>query len=181
MDVTTETAAIEIAADELHKQWRDAYQAQNGADAARWKPMKPASLDWVAQKGDVPVEALRDGEKGKEINIAALPNSLLPPQFSGENTASAAGAIKAIRENKSADIDQLAAIVHEQWLERNGSWAAEELKKPYAELPEAEKEKDRIVVRVAQNALATAVGIPGTQALGGTQQVSSPEKKQQLG
>lgn len=155
MDSMQENKAIEMAAGELHKQWRDAYQAQNGEGAERWKPMKPESVEWVNKKGNVPSVALREGEKGPEINIAALDNNMLPPQFSSENTASAAGAIKAIKENKNADIDSLAAIVHEQWLDRNGSWAAEELKKPYAELAEAEKEKDRIVVKVAQSALQT--------------------------
>ena len=36
------------------------------------------------------------------------------------------------------------AKVHEEWLKRNGSWAEEKLKVPYEQLPEVEKEKDRV-------------------------------------
>ena len=111
--------AIAIAADELHEAWKVAYHAQNGAGAARWKPMKPASVEWVEQN-NVPAEAIKDGASGKEINIAGLKNSQLPPQFAGENTASAKGAIEAIQGNPGASIDAVAAIVHDQWLERNG-------------------------------------------------------------
>jgi Fe-S cluster assembly scaffold protein SufB len=159
----TEQAAIAIAADELHEEWKDAYFEQHGEGAERWKVMKPASVAWVEENGNVPADALRQGESGQEINIAALTNSQLPPQFSGENTASAKGAIEAIQNNPSADIDTLAAIVHDQWLERNGSWAAEELKKPYDELSEPEKEKDRAVVRVAQKSIDSAEELVSVQ------------------
>ena len=65
-------------------------------------------------------------------------------------------------------------------LKEMASWAAEELKKPYAALPDAEQEKDRAVVRVAQSALnAVGLGTPDTQGQEGS--VSSAAKKQQLG
>ncbi|WP_066947687.1 hypothetical protein [Microtetraspora fusca] len=39
--------------------------------------------------------------------------------------------------------------VHEAWLVRNGRRASPEQRLPYRLLPEAEKEKDRLVVRLA--------------------------------
>ena len=36
-----------------------------------------------------------------------------------------------------------------KWLERNGSWAPAEQNKPYAELSEEEKEKDRVIIKKA--------------------------------
>jgi len=157
---------IDATADQLHENWRQAWQAQNGADTPRWKPLKPDSVEWLESHPGVPSSALRVGENGvQEINIAALPNSQLPPQFSGENVAAAKGAIEAIQANPNATIDELAATVHKQWVERNGSWAAPELKVDYSLLSEAEKAKDRVVVEAAQEALGrtSAPAAQGTQ------------------
>ncbi|KKP38225.1 MAG: hypothetical protein UR28_C0020G0034 [Candidatus Peregrinibacteria bacterium GW2011_GWF2_33_10] len=46
-------------------------------------------------------------------------------------------------------VEQAAATVHDKWLERNGSWAPAEQNKPFEELSEEEKEKDRVQVRKA--------------------------------
>ena len=153
----TEITATTIAADELHRQWRETYQVQNGEGAERWKPMKPASVEWVAQHGDIPPSAIRCRvpTARKSIlqhyqTVLCRPNSRVRIQHRQKR------AIRAISENKGADIDKLAAIVHEQWLERNGSWASDELKKPYAELPEIEKQKDRNVIEAAKKAIQRA-------------------------
>lgn len=148
--------AVASAADEIHNQWRQAYESQNGAGAERWKAMKPESVEWVNNnRGGVPDTAIRMGANGgMEINIAGLPNSALPPQFSGENTASARAAIETIRNNPNASLEELAAKVHDQWLERNGSWAPAELKVSYGDLSRAEQLKDIAVVQAAQEAMA---------------------------
>lgn len=39
------------------------------------------------------------------------------------------------------------AVVHEKWLERNGSWASAEQKLPFHELSKSEADKDRVLVR----------------------------------
>ncbi len=44
---------------------------------------------------------------------------------------------------------QASDVVHQQWLERNGNWAPAEQNKPYNQLAESEKEKDRVIVRGA--------------------------------
>ena len=146
-------AAVSTAADQLHANWREEWRAQHG-DEPRWKDIKPESVDWVSRQPDFPPEALRVAENGThQINIAALPNSLLPPQFSEENTNAARGAIAAIRNNPGAGEEQLASMVHYQWLERNGSWAPPELKVPYAQLSEAEKEKYRVILGAAAKSM----------------------------
>jgi len=43
-------------------------------------------------------------------------------------------------------IEKTAEAVHAGWLKRNQRWADEESKKPYGELSESEKEKDRAFV-----------------------------------
>jgi len=46
-------------------------------------------------------------------------------------------------------VEEASAAVHDKWLERNGEWAPVEQKKPFGELAEEEKEKDRVQVRKA--------------------------------
>ncbi|MGB9152349.1 MAG: hypothetical protein WCD70_04595 [Alphaproteobacteria bacterium] len=148
-------AAVAATADQLQENWRAAWRAQNG-DVPRWKPLKQESVEWIQKHPDnvIPASDFHTTANGtQEIDIAALHNSQLPPQFADENTASAKSAIEAIQRNPNASIDDDAAIVHEQWLNRNGSWAPDELKVPYAQLSEAEEEKDRVVVKAVEEAI----------------------------
>ncbi|TSC93127.1 MAG: hypothetical protein CEN89_242 [Candidatus Berkelbacteria bacterium Licking1014_7] len=60
--------------------------------------------------------------------------------------------MKRYRKGKPLDesfVEEASSKLHDAWLERNGEWAPEEQKKPYEELPEDEKEKDRAQVRKA--------------------------------
>ena len=57
-------------------------------------------------------------------------------------------------------MEAFAAIVHDQWVARNSSWAPAELQVPYARLPETEKEKDRVIVRVAAAAIGNNRLVP---------------------
>ena len=65
--------------------------------------------------------------------------------------------LEAVEQGRPLDdnfIEEASAVVHEKWLERN-SWVLDpnygnpDLAKPYAELSEEEKEKDRAQVRKA--------------------------------
>jgi len=157
--------AVSDAADALHDAWRRDYRAANG-NVPRWKPLNDQSVAWLGEHSGTPDAALRvNPETGKkEIDIAALSNRQLPPQYSGENTAAARGAIEAIRANPQSDPEHVASTVHDQWLSRNGSWAPESQKVPYPSLPEAEKEEDRVVVREAAGSLERHFpqGVPPT-------------------
>jgi hypothetical protein len=142
--------AISDAADALHDAWRIDYRATSG-DVPRWKPLNDQSVTWLGEHPGAPDAALRVNPETakKEIDIAALSNRQLPPQYSDENTAAARGAIEVIKANPQADTEHLASTVHDQWLSRNGSWAPECQKVPYPSLPEAEKAKDRVIVEEA--------------------------------
>jgi hypothetical protein len=125
-----EELVVEVAS-AAHADWRAQYKAANG-DKPRMKTTKDqAFLD----RGIT------------EVDIAALPTD-----WQGENKAGAECAVDcllgAIAEGKSLDADFVetaSAIQHDKWLERNGSWAPESQKKPYAEL----SEEDRFFVRAA--------------------------------
>lgn len=49
----------------------------------------------------------------------------------------------------SSAIESLSDTIHKQWMVRNGSWAPAEQMVDYKDLPEAEKEKDRVIARAA--------------------------------
>lgn len=92
---------------------------------------------------------MKDDGKGGEVDIANTNYADLPPKWQEENKKAAESALQAILDNPDADTEELADIVHQQWLARNGEWAPAEQKLPYAELSEAEKQKDRDVVLAA--------------------------------
>lgn len=96
---------------------------------------------------------MKDDGQGGEVDIANTPYADLPPKWQAENKASAESAVRAILDNPDADMEQLASIVHDAWLERNGSWAPPEQNVPYEQLSETEKQKDRDVVEAARRAI----------------------------
>ncbi|MBU4368657.1 hypothetical protein KJ575_03025 [Patescibacteria group bacterium] len=91
-----------------------------------------------------------------EVDIANTPYEELPSEWQGENKISAEVAVteveKAIESGVPLDesfIEAASSTIHDKWLERNGSWSPPEQNKPYAELSEEEKEKDRVIIRKA--------------------------------
>jgi len=91
-----------------------------------------------------------------EVDIANTPYEKLPSDWQAENKASAEAAIieveKAIKGGVALDesfVESASSILHDKWLERNGSWAPPEQNKPHLELTEEEKEKDRVIIRQA--------------------------------
>ena len=146
--------AVNYVADPAHETWRAKWRATNG-DAPRWKPMNQDSLRWLCEN-DVPTSALRQTEVGFDIDIAALTNGELPPQFSGENVSAAEGAIDAVLQNQKASLDDLAAVVHMQWVERKlkaGETPPAELAVDFKDLPDIDQEKDRVIARLALDAV----------------------------
>lgn len=138
---TTHAEATVALAAELHEMWRRGFESANGVGAVRMKD---------------------DGEGG-EVNINA-PYAELPAKWQAENLAAASHAVgvayylleqlsEARYYGVSRSVEQLVELVAEQvhvaWLERNGAWAPAELAVPYAALPDEEKEKDRVIARLA--------------------------------
>jgi hypothetical protein len=160
--MTAHENAVNYVADAMHDQWRELYRVQNG-DVPRWKKLNADSHKWLANN-PAASDHVRSFDGSLDIDIAALSNRQLPAQFSGENTASATSAVNTVLSQPAATPDQLAAVVHDEWIERNASWASAELKRPYAELSEDEQRKDRAIVWLALEAVER-FGLRGEGAL----------------
>jgi len=138
---------VEELASELHDEWRAPRWREETKD---YEPRIKGTKDELWQIG-------HDGKK--EVDIANTPYRDLPEDWKGENKISAEVAVGEIEKAKAAGeknlrgdafIEKASAVMHEKWLERNGSWAPPEQNKPYAELSEEEKEKDRVIIRKAE-------------------------------
>ena len=125
-------------ASSAHDTWR-APRRIEGTDMyePRVKPVKDEQ--WIADHGGV-----------LQMDIANTPYQELPSEWQADNKASAEVATDAVlvaatngRALDETFIEEVSATVHEKWLERNAKFATEEQKKPYAELSEEEKQKDR--------------------------------------
>lgn len=146
---------------ELHNEWRESRRIEKSDKfEPRWKDAKDPEFSnkWMERlkSGEHP-ENIRFNSDGKiEIDIANTSYSELSHAWKAENKASAEAAIgvvtQAFIENRPLDeafIEAASSYVHEKWLERNGAWDPPEQNKPYEELTEDEKEKDRLYVRKA--------------------------------
>ena len=125
-----------------HEDWTKQYRATNGDKPRMKKTADPAFVS----RGIT------------EVDIASLPFGELPCEWQKENLAGAISAVDCVLDALALDVPLDAAFIesasdkqHADWLDRNGGfeWTPAELKVPYAELPEVEKEKDRFFVRAA--------------------------------
>ena len=123
-----------------HEDWRQQYRAANG-DKPRIKKTKDQTF---IDRGVT------------EVDIASLAYTELPSDWQGENKLGAECAVDCVvavlGQSRALDagfIEEASATQHDEWLKRNGSWAPESQKLPYAQLTEDEKEKDRFFVRQA--------------------------------
>lgn len=130
-------------ADQLHEDWRATRRQEHGTFEPRMKTTNDAT--WIEQHG---------GEA--DVDIANTRYRDLPSDWQAENQASAEVAIReverAIRRGENLDenfVEKASSSIHDAWLSRNGSWAPPEQNRPYGELSEDEKEKDRVIVRRA--------------------------------
>lgn len=104
---------------------------------------------WEKQQGGPRIKKNSDGTEG-DINV---PFDELHPDWQKENLAAGEAALQAVQEFPD-DEDAAADIVHQQWMRRNPKqdWnAAQHVS--YEELPEPEKEKDRVHIRVMKQIL----------------------------
>ena len=128
----------------LHDEWRKSRWRE---DTKNYEPRVKKTVDsrWVESHGGV-----------TEVDIANTPYEDLPSDWQAENKASAEVAVdevkKAIQTGVALDesfIESASAVLHDRWLDRNGSWAPPEQQRPYHELSEEEKEKDRVIIKEA--------------------------------
>jgi hypothetical protein len=115
-------SAIEKFASNAHEEWRKNF------DPTGTKPR---------------IKKNSDGTEG-DINV---PFEKLHPDWQKENLAAGKAAAQAVQMYPD-DIEKAAEYIHNEWMKRNpkGDWnAAQHV--PYDQLPEDEKEKDRVHVR----------------------------------
>jgi len=131
---------IEKLGGELHDIWRESRKKEDGTFEPRVKATK--DNEWINSHGT------------NQVDIANTSFENLPNDWQVENRASAEVAVSLIYKAKinkkaidSAFVEEASSVVHDKWLERNSSWAPAEQKVSYSELPEAEKEKDRAIIR----------------------------------
>ena len=120
-------------ASKAHEEWRSGWRKQNDGNS-------------------VPrVKKNSDGSEG-DINV---PFNKLHPDWQKENLAAGNAAKDAVTKHPN-DMEKAAEHVHNEWMKRNPKQdynAAQHVS--YSELPEAEKEKDRVHVRTMQNLMST--------------------------
>ena len=135
---------VKKVASKLHDAWREPRRIE-GTDKfePRIKPVKDEQ--WPLR---------HNGQT--EIDIANTSYENLPAPWQAENKAAAQSAVNAILKAQTHStplnedfIEFASNQQHQDWLLRNGEWAPQEQKLPYNQLPESEKEKDRVVVRTA--------------------------------
>ena len=127
-----------------HNLWRETrWNDQDGCYEPR--PKTTQDTHWIKAHGGV-----------NTVDIANTPYPDLPSDWQEENKVTADLAVseveKALSQGQAFDqhlVETISAALHDLWVQRNGNWAPEELKRPYDELPEEEKEKDRFFVKKA--------------------------------
>lgn len=116
---------------ELHDNWRAGRSQLDGSIEPRWK----------------------DDGNGGSVDIANTPFNELPDTWKAENRASAQSVMRCLLSDPYADDDEVATVVHSDWLTRNSAWAEPQQLGQYSELPEIEKRKDLEVVWAARRVL----------------------------
>jgi len=125
----------------------------------------------------------KEGEKGVGIlmqNIAQEPELINPALMYKLNGSISEKYLEAIgpelmemsKEDFKKCREDISSMVHDVWVEENKSWAPEEQKVPYRQLPEFEKEKDR---RVADALMDTVAEIKTIERLKGIEVQSTFE------
>lgn len=126
-------AAVEYFAARSHDAWRREFQKNN------------------PDQKDQPRMRMRGG-KMVDIN---QPWTSLDPAAKADNMIAARTAYDAV-ERYPSNREKAAAFVHKQWVKRNRADPnqAQDLFKPYSELPDIEKDKDRAHIDQMKSALA---------------------------
>ena len=131
----------------LHEEWRKTRLKEDGTYEPRMKKSKDAERTQKHWTDDV--------------DIANTSFADLPSNWKYENLEAAKVAIELVfdkvvawEEITEEMIDEMASVVHDEWLKRN-DWVFDKeywnpvLAQKYQNLPEEEKEKDRVQVRQA--------------------------------
>ena len=136
----TRQERVDYVASSGHEAWRADRALEKGGFEPRFKTTEDVA--WAEAHGT------------DQVDIANTDYSSLPQDWKGENLVNGELVIDALLEAKAngvpfdtALLEAVADKVHEAWMERNGNWAPPHQMVRYSELPEEEKEKDRLFVR----------------------------------
>jgi len=96
----------------------------------------------------VPRIRSKNGGPKADINV---PFDKLHPTAQQENLAAGEAALAAVKKHPK-DMEKAAEHIHKEWMKRNpkDDYNADQ-HKPYSDLPDSEKEKDRVHVRTMQS------------------------------
>ena len=138
-DKNIQISKVKEVAGDLHDEWREPRKTSDGEYEPRIK--KTNDEKWIEENST------------NEVDIANTIYEKLPSDWQEENKASARVAISEIIKatNKKGElndsfVEYASTTVHEKWLDRNGEYAPPEQNKPYNELSEEEKDKDRKII-----------------------------------
>ena len=131
---------VQALARMLHEDWRNAYQAEHGAEP---RIKSTSDTRWAAKHGS------------DHVDIAHAEFADLPRDYQEENLAAAAVALEIVEDaalsGRALDdefVEWASSEVHRQWVERNPD-APHIQQRSYDRLSEAERDKDRQQIRSA--------------------------------
>lgn len=139
----SKTKFADTLASKLHDSWRNGRKKADGTYEPRIKDTKDAK--WIKAHNNK-----------TQVDIANTEYKDLPADWQKENKDSATVATNLVYKAVSDKVDfnqkfieEASNTIHIEWLKRN-TWAkGGELDVPYAKLPEVEKEKDRVIIKLA--------------------------------
>ena len=143
-------------ASRFHEDWRAPRKKSDGSYEPRWKKIKK---DQEFIKLAEESETIKITENGVEVDIANMSFIELPFDYQEENLLAAEVVVNLLKDKKvltSDEIEQLASIVHDEWLKRNDWAKGGELDVAYEELPEEEKAKDRVQITTGMEIMKIA-------------------------
>ena len=145
-EAASDTQLVQQLAKKLHKGWLDNFRSGKN------EPERSA-----------PRMRTPDKTKYKESNIN-VEFDQLAKEWKDQNIAAAEVALVAARKfPDQKDLEKAAEQVHIEWMSRNEKTPAnQELFTNYSALPDWEKEKDRLHVRLAQELLRRTGGAPAS-------------------
>ena len=142
MSTTLTNRRVDKVAGRFHDAWRAPRKLSDGTYEPRVKTTTDPA--WI-KKHDT-----------GQVDIANTRYRDLPADWKRENQESARVGVQLVDEARTSGVDvrserfmeEASSVVHDKWLVRNRDWAPEEQRLPYERLSEAEKEKDRDVIRM---------------------------------
>lgn len=132
---------------DLHEAWRAPRIKEDGSFEPRMKKSKDAN--WNAQHGT------------DDVDIANCSFAELPSNWQYENLEAAKVVIELVYDKVMAreqiseeELEQMASVVHNEWLKRNAwvfdpNYGDPKLAVPYSQLSKEEQEKDKIQIKQA--------------------------------